>query len=280
MRGQKIPSGGDELNVNTRHQARLMALLYDLIESEGPMKAAQVLGVNYKTVARSKESGRLSLYLKDALTRLALTRENLDAHPSEPGASILEARLEEVVQGLRQEFEDARAALEKDVNVRIEEHGRQLQDVLARLAQLDGHQAGERPEASMSECDARPLPGQSHRRLHIDLVTLEPEPGEEEAYGEATPLIVAWRQVRADFAHAGNRLARVKAEEKMRDLETAMLRDFRLTLPPAPQPWDDATRRDELTIREESLKRARRERIELQWRRRMRRVLTLGLWWN
>ena len=33
-------------------------------------------------------------------------------------------------------------------------------------------------------------------RPYRDLVTMEPEPGEEQVYGDATPLIVEWRRVR------------------------------------------------------------------------------------
>ena len=45
-------------------------------------------------------------------------------------------------------------------------------------------------------------------RPYRDLVTLEPEPGEEQVYGEATPLIVEWRRVRVEFLDAGDGLSR------------------------------------------------------------------------
>ena len=244
------------------------------------MKAAQVLGVNYKTVARSRESGHLSLYLKEVLNRFLLTQGVPVAHASELGPSGTEEQLENVTQGLRKAFEDALAAMEKRVNAQVEENGRQLQDVLRRLNRLEGLRDNNGPETSTAERGARPLPAQSCRRRHPDLVTVEPEPGEEEAYGEATPLVVAWRGLREGFAEAGTRLTMATAEEQLRGLEVTLIRDFRLTLPPAPQPWNDAIRRDELALRMESLERARRERIRLQWRRCVRRVLTLGLWWN
>ena len=280
MTNGKEPSMGDEPDLNARHQAQLLALLHDLVESEGPMKAAQVLGVNYKTVARTRESGRLSLYLKESLNRFLLAQDKPVTHASEPGSPSLEERLENVAQELRQAFEDAHVAMKKEVNTQVEEHGRQLQDVLSRLDRLEGLWDSLGPAASKAEGGSRPLAAQRYRRRHPNLVTVEPEAGEEEAYGEATPLVVAWRQAREDFAHARTRLESATAEERMRALETSMVGDFMLTLPPAPQPWNDATRRDELALRMDSLERARRKRIRLQWQRRVRRVLTLGLWWN
>lgn len=280
MTNREVSSSGDGSDPDSRHQAQLMALLHDLVESEGPMKTAEVLGVNYKTVARSRESGRLSLYLKEALNQFLLTQDDPVAHASDPGTSSIEERLEKVAQCLRQAFEDALAAMEKEVNAQVEENGRQLQDVLRRLSRLEGLRDNDEPEVSTAEHGARPLQAQSYRRRHPNLVTVEPEPGEEEAYGEATLLVVAWRGLREDFSDAGNRLTRAMTEERMRGLEVTLIGDFRLTLPPAPQPWDDATRRDELALRMESLERAHRERIKLQWRRWVRRALTLGLWWN
>ena len=280
MTNGKVPCAGDGSDLDTRHQAQLTALLHDLVEWEGPMKAAQVLGVNYKTVARSRESGHLSLYLKEALNRFLLTQGDPVAHASEPGISGIEEQLENVGQGLRKAFEDALAAMDKRVNAQVEENGRQLQDVLRRLNRLEGLRDNDGPETSTAECGTRPLPAQSCRRRHPDLVTVEPELGEEETYGEATPLVVAWRGLREDFADAGARLTRAMAEERLRGLEVTLIGDFRLTLPPAPQPWDDAIRRDELALRMESLERAHRKRIKLQWRRWVRRALTLGLWWN
>ena len=53
------------------HSVRLAALLHDLVKKEGRLRAARTLGVNYKTVARSIDSGRLSVHMREVLmTRL------------------------------------------------------------------------------------------------------------------------------------------------------------------------------------------------------------------
>ena len=106
-------------------------------------------------------------------------------------------------------------------------------------------------------------------------MTLEPEPGEEQVYGDATTVIVEWRRVRAEFTEAGGRLGRAVAEERMRELEIAMIEEHGLTLPPAAYPWDGFDRRSELWSRRQALERVRVERARAQLWRWLRRVLTL-----
>ena len=52
--------------------SQLLALLDDLVRAEGRLKAAQALGVNYRTLVRAVESGRLSRRMRDALERRRL----------------------------------------------------------------------------------------------------------------------------------------------------------------------------------------------------------------
>ena len=115
-------------------------------------------------------------------------------------------------------------------------------------------------------------------RPYRDLVTLEPEPGEEQVYGDATPLIVEWRMARAEYLDAEDGLSRAIAKERMRELEIELIGDHELTLPPRTYPWDGSDRRDEVWRRTQALERARVERARAQIRRWTRRVLTLGLW--
>ena len=44
------------------HEVKLEALLHELLRKEGRLRAARTLGVNYKTIARSIDAGRLSVY--------------------------------------------------------------------------------------------------------------------------------------------------------------------------------------------------------------------------
>ena len=51
-----------------RHM-RLMALLRDMIEAGGKVQTAAALGVNYRTLVRHEETGRLTDRIADALER-------------------------------------------------------------------------------------------------------------------------------------------------------------------------------------------------------------------
>ena len=68
----------DTPSLENVHEVKLDALLNDMVKKEGKIKTAQTLGVNYKTVARSIESGRLSVRLREALmTRCSIGESGL-----------------------------------------------------------------------------------------------------------------------------------------------------------------------------------------------------------
>ena len=79
-----------------------------------------------------------------------------------------------------------------------------------------------------------------------EVVTAEPEPGEEQVYGDATPLIVEWRRVSDEYMNAGDTLSKVIAEERLREMEIELIEDRKLTLPPSTYPWDGFDRRNQL----------------------------------
>ena len=62
------------------------------------------------------------------------------------------------------------------------------------------------------------------------------------------------------------------------ELETEMLGEFHLTLPPETYPLDDARRADRIRWRQETIAEARRELGRAKQMRLIRRLLTLGLW--
>ena len=80
-----------------------------------------------------------------------------------------------------------------------------------RLAALESRQgaqgATEEPSAVVEKPTVRPV-----WREYRDLVTLKPEPGEEQVYSDATAVIVDWRRARVEHAEAGDRLSRAMAE--------------------------------------------------------------------
>ena len=64
------------------------------------------------------------------------------------------------------------------------------------------------------------------------------------------------------------------------ELETAMLGDYGLTLPPETEPLDASRREDHLRWREEALAEARRELTKAKRVRLLRRMFTFGISWR
>ena len=116
----------------------------------------------------------------------------------------------------------------------------------------------------------------------VGVITLEEQPDEAHAFGPAAPLVAQWREitVRVRDGSAGSRVDRAVAAVRRWELETEMLRDFHLTLPPEKEPLYESRRKDHVRWREESFSNARRELSRAKRVRLLRRLLTLGLWWK
>ena len=121
-------------------------------------------------------------------------------------------------------------------------------------------------------------PFRALRRLDPEVVTEEPAEDDEEVYGDAWPLVVEWRSLRADHPHRGKSLSWLVTEERLLTLELAMLEEHGLTLPPETQALRGFGRRGQTSWRWKALvdtRNALRKRELLRW---VRRILTLGPW--
>ena len=125
-----------------------------------------------------------------------------------------------------------------------------------------------RTDTGPAPAPARPRPAPSH------VVTEEPGPGDEAAYGTAWPLVEEWRAVHARHPAEGKGLDWLRDEERLRELEIALIAEHELALPPERYRWDGFTRRAQLRWRERTLERVRRQRRRALW---LRRLLTFGL---
>ena len=243
---------------------RLWALLRDMIDDGGKVKAAKALGVNYRTVSKAVRSGTLTDRLADAL-------ERVDA---------LEKRLVELERELRGRLE----AVVGEVKALREEHARAMRHVERRLVRLEaGGHGSVTPSPTGAEGESGPKRRYVRPRTYPQLVTPEAEPDEDLVYGDATPVIVEWRRERAQFLKTlktGTTLDRTEVREPMLELELAIVGEHELTLPPASFPWDEFDRRDKVWERTQDLKRVRAERNRALLRRWLRRVFTCGLWRN
>lgn len=267
--GDAGDADGETPGLDSVGDLRLLALLRDLVKGSNQATVADELGVDRKTLWRSMNSGRLSPVLATALERRLLA----------------DAQAELIGRGERLDTLEQRVgALEKAL-------GTGLEGVRREVAVLREAQAPAPPRDERTPRERRPRPARVRLpepeaparppwRPYPQLVTSEPEPGEELVYGEATGKVAAWREARRQSRAGRRRLERLDAELRMRELELVLIGEHELTLPPAVYPWDRADRRSELWRRRQALGDVRAERrraVMLRW---LRRALTLGLWWK
>ena len=259
-------------------QMRLLLLLNDMVDGMGKVKTAKALGVNYRTLDRAAKSGRLTERMSDALGRHLLLGGGSAAAQQRERVDMLEKGLAELADELRGGLE----AVVGEGKALREEHARAMRHVERRLVALESGRTGaETPSPPVTEPDPerRYVPP----RKYPQLVTMEAEEGEEKVYGDAMPVIVQWRQARAEYLRAvktGTALAKVEAEMRMLRLEVALIEKHGLTLPRASYPWGGEERRSQVRERNNDLNRLEVERNRALLRRWLRRVLTFNIWRN
>ena len=281
--------------------ARLRVYLRRLVDAQGGrMRAADALGVNNKTLARGlDEPGPLTVWLRAALFVkalddgvAALAVGGDEDEPADPGAEVPAGRIGELAGDLRDATEVLRS-LAPTVEQLHREHGERVAEVERRLGAVEGPPpdaegspviGAPRTDAGPAPAAARPRPAASRavterpRPASAHVVTEEAGPDDEDAYGAAWPLVEEWRDVRARHPAEGKGVDWLRDEERLRELEIALIGEHELALPPERYRWDGFTRRAQQRWRERTLRRVRKERGRAQWRRWRRRLLTLGLW--
>ena len=110
------------------------------------------------------------------------------------------------------------------------------------------------------------------------VVTLEEQPDEAHAFGQAAELVAEWRRLRTGGNQPASRVERAQVRVRRWELEVGMLRDFHLTLPPETDPLDESRRKDHVRWRREAQAEAQRELGRAKRARLLRRLLTLGVW--
>ena len=267
-----VQDGG--LGLEAKRDMRSMTLLRELVDEVGIRNAADQLGISERSVYRAFEAGQPSRRLRDALQTYLLL-----------GGGSAAAKQRELIQALQQRM-DALESKVGDADERVEELVKALQEELRQL-----HDALEEQSESISLLERRTNPRDLRRgaetpiapvlarkptkpgsRVYRELVTWEPESGEEDAYGDAAPLVVEWRLVRREVLAGGDSRSARQSVERLRELEIALIGEYGLTLPPALHPWDRYQKRDELERRTRAMEESRREGIRALLTRWLRRV--------
>ena len=279
-------NGSDVPDVEKLRRLRLSGFLRELVREEGRMEAAELLGVNYRTLVKAEESGELTGSMSDALERLLGTGEDPEAVRLRERMTALESGMEALTKEMRDGLDEIRAIVggvqagaNKDSQTQTQDGGNGRSEAQA--------QAGVKEEEAAAPVSGRPAPPVAglrskrpfaERRLDPEIVTEEPADDDPEVYGDAWPLVKEWRSLRAGHPHQGRSLSWLVTEERLLTLELAMLEEHGLTLPPEKQPLRGFGRKGQTSWRWTALHDTRvalRKRRLLRW---IRRVCTLGLW--
>ena len=247
--------------------AQLWSLLTGLVRDRGRVGAARALGVNFRTLAGSVDSGRLSPRMRRALGEMVKTGI---ARPgrTEEWVEALERR----VMSVEEEIETLRESVEAEA--------KRLGELEGRFAEMgEPRSEAEEPESGVGEKDSSEWtpPKRAYGLPDAGVVTLEEQLDEEHAFGPAAELVAEWRVLRTREAKGRSRVERARSEARRWELEVTMIGEFKLTLPPETEPLNASRRDEHLGWRREALRQARRKRLRAEW---LRRVLTLGLRWK
>ena len=290
MSGSSQPmSGGDGSPVyepdSPLSDDTLLDLLDALVDGRGRVAAAEALGVNYRTMMACYGSRRVSRRMRQARQALEEFRKTGGVQDDEPevidGDSAADGKCETMAQRVVW-LEDENRELRK----LVEEQAGQLEALARRMDALEG--TGRHPDDTTAvdagggqDCDFgqdwRP-PRRRPGMPDAGVVTLDEQPDEEHAFGQAAPLVTEWRQLLAGGDQAVSRVDRARSSVRRWELEAQMLGEYHLTLPPETHPLDDARRAEHVQWRKDALAVAGRELAKARRLRLLRRMLTLGLW--
>ena len=104
-------NGSDVPDVEKLRRLRLSGFLRELVREEGRMEAAELLGVNYRTLVKAEESGELTGRMNDALERLLGTGEDPEAVRLRERMTALESGMEALTKEMRDGLDEIRAVV-------------------------------------------------------------------------------------------------------------------------------------------------------------------------
>ena len=277
-------------NVEDLHHLRLMALLHELVRERELKGAAEALGLDPRTLSASMERGALSGLAQVALERWLLAEGDREAAQARDEVRELAGRVDGVeqrVDGLADEVGRAVAEVQQvaeeaggnGAGARAQELQR-LERRMDRLESAGGVGAGRAGGPQAIGAGRRPaLTGITVcSRRYPDLVTTAPDADDEEVFGEAWSLVQEWRDLWQDHSDRGRGARWLQTEARILELELAMLEEQGLTLPPETEPLRGLERNAQLGWRRRALAVTEKKLARRRALRRLRRLITLGLW--
>ena len=214
---QRRPVIEGSREVGDMHNLRLMALLQELERDHGRKKAAELLGVDRRTLDTGLDEGVLSRRMRAALDRALQYGVGSAAAEQRDRNDEMEDRLRELegrVEEQGKECRVGRRAWEDAIRAVREEVAQGLLKLEKTLAERGtaGNAGG---EAKANGAGTPPKKGASLRREFPDLVTLEPAEDDEDVFGEVWPLIVQWRDLKAVHPDEGKSLSWLRTEKRL-----------------------------------------------------------------
>ena len=276
--------GGIEKSKSVRdmHHLRLMSLLQEQVRDHGRRRAAEILGVDRRTLDASLDQGLLTRRIRGALEKALQSGVGSAAAQQRDRNDLLRDRLgdlEGLVEEQGNEMRAGRRAAEEAIRELREEQAQALRKLERALAQLDAAgDAGEETRLGATETGSLTKGTVKLRREYPELVTLEPDEDDQGVFGDAWPLIQEWRELKETHPDKGKGLTWLVTEERFLAVELALLEDQGMTLPPARFPLRGFDRNGQINWRRKALddtRKALRRRMLLAW---ARRVLSLGRW--
>ena len=253
-------------------------MLQELERDNGRKKAAEVLGVDRRTLDASLDEGVLTRRIRGALEKALQSGVGSAAAEQRDRNDRLADRLEDLEGG----FEELGKEIREN-NRASEDRDRAIREEMAQgFRQREREQAERRTagdagdEAKANDAGPQPRKRPSLRREYPDLVTLEPAEDDEDVFGEVWPLIVEWRELKAVHPDQGKSLSWLRTEERFLALELTLLEGHGLTLPPATFPLRGFDRNGQVNWRKTALSDTRRALRK----RELLHTLSLGLLWK
>ena len=278
---EREPGGIDgSKSVRDMHHLRLMSLLQEQVRDHGRKRAAEILGVDRRTLDAAVDQGMLTRRIRGALERALQSGVGSAATQQRDRNDKLEDRLgdlEGLVEEQGKEIREGRRAAEDEIRKLREEQAQGLRKIERAVAGLN-LAGGSEGEVQGSASGGETPKTVTVRREYPELVTLEPAGDDGEVFGEAWELVKEWRGLKDSHPNNGKSLDWLLTEERFVSVELELLEDHGLTLPPARFPLRGFDRSGQVNWRRKALEDTRRKirrRKLLAW---ARRVLTLGRW--
>ena len=224
------------------HQVRLTALLRDLVNKRGRMEAAKILGVNYKTLAAALASGQLSPRLCDALERMLIIRKLATVEEVRKSVRELVERVEELgrlTADLQNGVGELQQGIDKEVGSVKKQQTQEFRQLSRRLESMEASLGAGTSQVLTGTDRTWPRgtqPRQVFRRTHPSVVSMDPQPGDEAAYGEGWDVVQEWRDLRLNHPYKGKSVDWLMSEIRLRQLEVLLIGGHDLTLPPDTDP--------------------------------------------